>query len=41
VPVRVAFREPRGRRVLAGVEFADAGRVADATVALLSALDRP
>jgi hypothetical protein len=41
VPVRVAFREPRGRRVLAGVEFADAGRVADATVALLSALERP
>jgi hypothetical protein len=41
VPVRVAFREPRGQRVLVGVEFADAGRVADATVALLAALERP
>jgi hypothetical protein len=41
VPVRVAFREPRDGRVLVGVEFADASRVADATVALLSALERP
>ena len=41
VAVRVAFREPRGQRVLVGVEFADAGRVVDATVALLAALERP
>ena len=37
----MAFREPRDGRVLVGVEFADAGRVADATVALLAALERP
>jgi hypothetical protein len=40
VPVRVAFREERGARVQVGVEFADAGRVADATVALLTAIER-
>jgi hypothetical protein len=41
VPVRVVFREMHGQRVHAGVEFADPGRVADATVGLLAALERP